>query len=102
MTAQLQAQQSTKPGKRVPLRWMAAMTKGQAPEDAHHVMEAACCTRLPLPSSPLQERAPQGPGLSTSHAEGKAVSLLLYPAFLEACSYSQLGTRECLCTQAPA
>lgn len=36
--------------------------KRSSPRDAHHAMEAACLHRLPLPSSPLQERGPQGQG----------------------------------------
>lgn len=34
------------------------MTKGQAPGDAHHAMEAASLYPPPPPSSPLQERPP--------------------------------------------
>lgn len=110
MTAKLQGPERTKAKERIPrphLQIDGGSDKTISPGRSRAMLSGMepLCTCLPLPSSPLHERGPSGSRdpfyitvLSTSHALGKTVRILLHLAFGK-CVFTQLGTRECLCTQ---
>lgn len=106
VTAKLQVQQRTKARERSPPQEDGGNDKRSSPRrrspcDGGSLSVPASSTLLSSPGKAPREQGPLlSPRLSTSHALGTAERLLLHLAFMEVCFCSQLGTRECLCSQA--